>query len=402
MASTPFTLAALATSAVPGLVVTGTRVHTGNGDGLFTSAVLETDSGSVIVRVPTSSTAESQHSAELLALAALSEGARERLPFSAPETLGLTRARDTRAVVSTFLPGVPASFDEIDASPDLLQSVIEVISSIHELPAGLARSGGLPVRDSEECRETAERLVERATDTGLLPATVRARWEEVLEAEYVWSFQPALVHGALAPETFLVEDSTVTGVLAWHELSLGDPASDLNWFLLSGSDLFDAALAKYAAIRGVSGSSELAIRARFYHELEVAKWLLHGFEQHDQSIIDDAVTMLDRLVDRLGLIGAPVPTPPVYSEHRAEEILSQTPIIEQAGRSDTAEYESLDEDREFFTEGDFGNTMDHSNVKIAENENTLLSPPVVSSSDQEQDHNETRDLTETRDLGTSR
>lgn len=353
MATTPFTLAALATSAVAGLVVTGARAHTSGSGGAFTSAVLDTADHAVIVRIPATEAAEVQQSAELLSAAALADGARAHLPFAVPATLGITRAGESRAVVSTFLPGIHAQLTDIEADSELLQHVTEAIVSIHELPSGVVRAGGLPVRSASEVRSGMERLVERAAETGMLPATVRGRWNDVLDAEEVWSFEPLVVHGALAPEMLLVEGSDVTGVLGWHELSLGDPASDLHWLLLADPEVFESAMARYTALRGVSGQQELSIRAKFYHELEVAKWLLHGIESHDQSVVDDAVTMLDRLVDRLGLLGAPLPKQRVLSEHEVEQMLDETPVDAYDARSETAEFESLDEDRAFLFDGDF-------------------------------------------------
>lgn len=352
MASTPFTLAALATSAVPGLEVSGTRPHTSGSSGAFTSAVLATDRGDVIVRVPASSAAEVQQSSELLGLAALADGARSTLPFSVPETLGMTRAGDTRAVVSTFLPGVPSTLEQFDSNAELLKHTSEAIAAIHSLPTGIVRDGGLPSRDANEVRMIASRLVQRAADTGMLPATVRRRWEEVLDSARVWSFDPIVVHGALAPELLLVEGGELSGILGWGDLSLGDPASDLAWLLDAESGTFEAALARYTTYRSVSGQHELTARARFTHELQVAKWLLHGFDSHDQSIVDDAVSMFDRLVDRLSILGTVLPTQRVLSEQEVERMLDETPTVEHDPRSETAEFESLDEDRAFGTDPD--------------------------------------------------
>ena len=128
-------------------------------------------------------------------------------------------------------------------------------------------------------------------------------------------------------DSFLTEGSELTGVLGWHELSLGDPAADLHWLLLADPEVFDSTIARYTALRGVAGQQELTIRARFYHELEIAKWLLHGFEAHDQHVVDDAVTMLDRLVDRLSLLGAPLPKPRVFSEQEVEQMLDETCLL---------------------------------------------------------------------------
>lgn len=353
MASTPFTLAALATSAVPGLEVTGTRSHTANGDGTFESAVLSTTDGDVIVRIPNDANAEVRQSAEMLALASLVDGSRARLPVAIPRTLGVTRAGDSRAVVSTFLPGAPATLEYIGVEPKLLQRVTEVIAAIHELPTRLVREGGLPTRSSSEVREDAERLVQRTADTGMLPATVRSRWTSVLDADYIWSFEPTVVHGSLSAEVFLVDAEQLLGLLGWNELSLGDPAVDLGWLLADEPDTFTSALARYTSLRGISGSQEITTRARFYHELEVARWLLHGMETHDQSVVDDAVAMLDRLVDGLSLLGGALPMQRVLDAQEVEEMLDQTPIIDSDPRSETAEFESLDEDRAFDVEFEF-------------------------------------------------
>ncbi len=359
MASTPFTLAALATSAVPGLTVSGTRAHTSGSGGSFTSAVLTTDVGDVIVRIPEEPAAEVQQSAELLALAAIVEGARARLPFDVPTTLGMTRAKDTRAVVSTFLRGTPAGIEELEGDAELLQAIAEALAAIHSLPSGIVREGGLPLRNAEEARAAAARLVRRAADTGLLPATVRQRWNEVLDADGLWSFEPTVVHGSLAPESLLVDGSELLGVLGWSELALGDPALDLGWMLAAEPNAFESVLVRYATVRGISGQQELATRARFYHELEVAKWLLHGTETHDQGVVDDAVNMLDRMVDRLGLMGAPLPQRRVLSEHEVERLLDETPEVDYDLRSETAEFESLDEDRAFAADEDFEGADEH-------------------------------------------
>jgi len=356
MASTPFTLAALATSAVPGLTVNGTRPHTSGSAGSFVSAVLTTDRGDVIVRVPANAAAEVQQSAELLALGALAAGARAALPFAVPETLGMTRAGDTRAVVSTFLPGVPASLGRIESDAELLRGAAEAIAAVHALPASLVRDGGLPAPDATEVRAEAARLVQRAADTGMLPATVRGRWDEMIDTPRVWSFDPVVVHGSLGPESLLIDAQGLTGILGWSELSIGDPASDLAWLLDAETGTFEAALAWYTTHRNLSGQTDFTARARFYHELEVAKWLLHGFESHDQSIVDDAVGMFDRLVDRLSLLGRVVPSQPVLSAQQVEQLLDETPELPIDPRSETAEYESLDEDRAFGGSPEFNET----------------------------------------------
>ena len=165
MGSTPLTLAALATSAVADLVVTGARTHTRAGEQSFVAAVLSTDLGEVIVRVPNTSQAETVQAGEVLGQSALTDGARAVLPFDVPRTLGQTRAGNTRAVVSSFLPGDPFAVAALAEDALLLQPLAETLAAIHELPHAIVREQGLPVLTAAETRANVARLVERAIAT---------------------------------------------------------------------------------------------------------------------------------------------------------------------------------------------------------------------------------------------
>ena len=354
MVSTPLTLAALATSAVPGLEVVAYRAHASGGADDFASAVLSTGQGELIVRVPRNSTAEVRQSGEMLGLSALTEGARAALPFQVPETLGLTRAGDTRAVVSTFLPGAHIASGALESDALLLQPIADALAAIHRLPITTVQQAGLPVRAAEDVRTLAVRLVERAAETRLLPDLVRTRWQEALDSARLWDFAPTVVHGSFDADQLLVDDDRISGVLGWDALSVGDPALDFAWLLGIDQQVFDAVLARYFGTRGTAGSTELRGRARFHHELEVARWLLHGVESHDDAVVDDAVTMLDRLVDRMARLGTPVSrqhTP--ASSEEVERLLEDLPEVSSDPRSETAEYEALDEDRMFTADDDF-------------------------------------------------
>ncbi|MGO1537870.1 MAG: phosphotransferase [Leucobacter sp.] len=357
MASIPLTLAALATSAVPGLVVHGAREHRGNGGGQFTSAVIISDDGESIVRIPRSQNAEVQQSAELLGLAALSDGARTRLPFDVPTSLGMTRSGDTRAVVTTFITGGRVDAADIEAEALLLQPIAEALAAIHELPPSIVHGGGLPVRTAEDVRIQAARLLDRAEATRLLPRTVHSRWTDVLGDTELWDFAPTVIHGALDADQLLITDDQIVGILGWSEFSVGDPATDLSWLLASGSEVLDAVIARYSLQRDAGHLRRFRARATLHHELDVARWLLHGVESHDQEVIDDAVSMLDRLVDRMSTTSYRLPTENLseaapLTEAEVEQLLDEVPEVTDH-LSDTAAFEALDEDRVFGVDTDF-------------------------------------------------
>ncbi|UBH06578.1 aminoglycoside phosphotransferase [Leucobacter sp. Psy1] len=357
MASTPLTLAALATSAVPGLIVHGARVHTSGEEGAYTSVVVTAEAEELIVRIPRTPSAETEQSAELLGLAALTSGARARLPFSVPEARGVTRSGDTRAVVTTFLAGSHVAEDSLDPGAYLLQPIADMLSAIHELPHSIVIQGGLTVRSAQDVRLDTARFVERAGATRLLPQTVQNRWQQLLRQQELWDFAPTAIHGSLTLDRLLVAEDEVTGVLGWGEFSIGDPASDLAWLLASGPEVFDSVVARYGQQRDTGHRGHLRTRAVLYHELEIARWLMHGIDTRDQSVVDDAVAMLDRLVDRLTSIPEPHARSAALGEEELSQLLDEVPRVEDT-RSDTAEYEALDEDRVFGADTDFIEPLD--------------------------------------------
>lgn len=353
MASIPFTLAALATSAVPGLAVFGVREH--DEDPSYAEAVIVTDDAELLVRVPRTQAAEVQQSATILGLAALTAGPRGRLPFVVPETLGMTRAGETRAVVSTHVDGAQFVADDLSDDAILLQPLAEAIAAIHELPLSVAHNGGLPVSTAQDLRLAATRTIDRAEATRLIPETVLQRWQRTVEAAELWDFAPTTVHGSLDADRFRLDDDRISGVIGWSELSVGDPAADLAWLLAPGSDVLDAVLARYIGLRNAGSLPHLRTRAALYHELEVAKWLLHGTELHDQTVIDDAVAMMDRMVGAGGVLSiayASTHARTPLGESEVAALLDETPEV-STHVSDTAAVEALDEDRMFGAETDF-------------------------------------------------
>lgn len=297
MARPPLTLAALATAAVPGLAVQAAGQHTRNAQGDYDSVrILATDGRELLIRAPRSQAAESEQSADLVALRSLTAGIRSRLPFALPAFVGQAPIGGTRAIVTDFVPGSQRSADELTAESRLAESVGLAIAAIHSLPTGFVAEAGLPRRTAAESRDEVVALVGRAADTGRLPAAILRRWEEATDDASLWRFEPTVVNGTLGAESILVDAERVTGVVGWARLAVGDPARDLHWLLTSRGRAAERALEAYLVGREGAADEHLPRRALLYGELELARWLLHGVDSHDDEIIEDAVTLLDGLV----------------------------------------------------------------------------------------------------------
>ncbi len=293
----PLTLAALATSAIAGLDVTQAAAIGGTG-GEVDSALLSTRDGrTLVIRVPRTAAAESEQSADLVAVRALSDGVRARLPFGVPRMLGQAPVDGTRAIVSEFVDGAPLSLAGI--TPGIAASIGQAVAAIHALPTSVVADVGLPQLRAIDVMREAVTTLDRAAATGLVPAALLRRWEGAAEDSALWQFTPTVINGSLSASSFLVVGDSVTGLLGWARLQVGDPARDLFWMLGSSDPAVpETAFDAYHQARGIH-DRQVGRRAVFAAELELARWLLHGTEKRSTEIVDDAVGMLHALLDRV-------------------------------------------------------------------------------------------------------
>ncbi|TXK19624.1 phosphotransferase [Homoserinibacter sp. GY 40078] len=326
MARSPLTLAALASSAVPELDLVGVSRHGSAGRGDYDAAILTGRDGRTwVIRVPRSERAEQEQSADLVALRALSQGVRARLPFAVTQFAGQAPVDGTRAIVSEFVPGAAVTLGAIDV--ELADSIGQAIAAIHALPTSLVTDAGLPTHSASEAHRGAISLVGRALETGLVPAALARRWQQACDDAGLWQYTPTVINGGLAASSFLASAGAVTGILGWQGLAVGDPARDLSWVLGARSEaIADSAFAAYTRARG-GVDRRLRQRALLLSELDVARWLMHGTETRSTEIVDDAVQMLSRLVDDvLGEAADPIGphTLPVLAVDEVEALLDRT------------------------------------------------------------------------------
>jgi macrolide phosphotransferase len=349
MARSHFTLAALSTAAVPGADIVSTRpIGAPQGSRFDSAVVTQRDRSELIVRVPTSQEAETEQSGDLVALNALTAGFRARLPFEVPQVRGQTPVANTRAIVYGYIPGSPVSLAELDAADPVTDEIGRAIASIHSLPTSVVTDSGLPVQTSSDAATAARIIKDRAAATGEVPTELLARWSTALEDSALWQFQPTVVQGSLTPESFLVAGDRVTGVLGWSQLHVGDPAVDLFWLSSAPSEqLATRVFGAYNLARSTPVDRQLRKRARLYAELEIAKWLLHGTEQRDDTIVSDAHTMLAGLsvsVESDMLNPLSTDTGQIMAVEEVEEMLRRTPRGNPTNGRDQVNVSGISED----------------------------------------------------------
>jgi len=300
MARSPLTLAASVTSALPRVAVVGVAPLTEGVSGRYDSAIATLDDGRrVVVRVPVNEEAESDLIAESRALTSLTAGVRGVLPFGAPDVLGQTRVDGRGALVQTLLPGYRVDAAHVPAGRGVATALAAAIAAVHDLPVTVIRDAGLPMSTSAQVRDEAERLLDRAEATGLLPFGLLRRWSTAIGSDPLWRFETTVVLGGVDPASFVFEDDTdgsptVTGLLSWGGLGVGDPAVDMRWTASAPTAQADV-LEEYTRRSHRAPDALLRERARLHAELEFAKWLVHGHATGDQTVVSDAVALLESL-----------------------------------------------------------------------------------------------------------
>lgn len=360
MARSHLTLAALATAAVPGLRVLGSGPLRLSGSGDFDSALVRSgDDRDLVVRVPSNDRAAGEQAIELIALQAMTPGIRSRLPFTVPTIIGQAASDPGRVAVTEYLPGYQVAAEHIPAGDGVATSIGGALAAIHSLPAAFVTDAGLPSLTAAQCRNEALNVIERASATRRLPAAIRTRWSEAARDDALWQFHPVVTNGTISAESFLITDydvgPIVSGVVGWGGLRVGDPARDLHW-LSAAPEGSESVYAAYRA--GCTRAPDRFLRQRslLHAELELARWLLHGLDTRDSTIIEDAVGLLDGLVDNvLGDLSEDIhpAVDPVLAVADVEDLLSKTPDMPRPSAPIGMETDAFE-----FTEAEFGDS-DH-------------------------------------------
>lgn len=289
-------LAARASAAVPGLEL----VSTTNISDERKTAALATDSESRawIIELPRTDDEEVETRERIPALRAMGDGLRARLPFGVPRIHGDANVKARTLTVAEWLPGFRTAADKV--TPSLAAAIGEAIAGLHAIPASALYDQGRPINTANESQRIAVGIVDRAAQTTLLPQSLLRRWEAAYEDRELWQFEPAICHGSLRLDDFLTEGDRVTAITGWRSLHVGDPARDVAW--VTAPTMKDIAQPIEQAYRSALPGSDRRLfqRARFWAELDIARWLLHGLDSGNDEITADATQLINQLHDRVG------------------------------------------------------------------------------------------------------
>ncbi|WP_426562178.1 macrolide 2'-phosphotransferase [Angustibacter sp. McL0619] len=298
MTRTALQLAALASAAVPGLDPVSVAPPEIDGMDFDVAVVTDDQQRRWVVRAPRRTAAAVTADTESRLLPLLGR----HLPVPVPQPAGRAALPEGGScLVYAYLPGRPVDPAELTGGSALAAEVGRAIAALHDLEPALLEDAGLASYTADEYRRRRLDEVDRAAQSGHVPAALLTRWEKGLEDVARWHFVPTVVHGDLAPEHVLVDGGTLSAIIDWGDACVADPADDLAW-VVSALDPAgaDTVVEAYAMGRGQQPDRHLAQRAELVAELALARWLMGGLAAEDTSVVDRAAAAMRDLALRVG------------------------------------------------------------------------------------------------------
>lgn len=295
-------LAAIASVAVPGLNPTRLTQPQSSTKELRVVTVVDTAGRTWEVLEPRDDATGAALEAEAGVLRSIGQAVDDGLvSFQVPRVAGALRVGGVAVQVRTHLPGSAVSLASLRPGPGLSSGLGRALGELHELPTSVIQDCGMPVYSAEEVRSRWGSLLDEADKTGQVPAQLMTRWRQALRHTALWRFRPVVVHGDLAEENVLVAGGGVVGLRGLAQAHVGDPAEDLAWVYASVPlDSLDSIENGYDLARSEGVDKHLRDRAELVSELGLVRWLLHGVRSKDDSVVKDAVAMLEDLLAQVG------------------------------------------------------------------------------------------------------
>ena len=299
-------LAALATSAMPGLRVSALRPPTYTDELASVTGIEDVGGNRWIVTCPHEEVSGPALEATSGILDRLGQAyEHDYIPFDVPRLAGQAKIRGGGTVYVHRDPGGRAPTErDLETDPLLPASLGRALAALHNLPETVFSAIGLPSYTAMECRDRNLALLDEAARQVTIPPSLWSRWEAALEDVSLWRFPSAPIHGDIQERSLSVKRGSVVAIGGWTSAHVGDPALDIAWIQASASDAF------LERFRETYGHERRAIdlhvftRAQLLSEIALVRWLVHGLHAEDSSIVDDARAMLTDLA--IDLDGEPL------------------------------------------------------------------------------------------------
>lgn len=165
-----------------------------------------------------------------------------------------------------------------------------LLRQLHGIDRSIVEGCGLEVIDAATSRDRVASLA--PTTLTQLGEPSRTFVAQVLEQPALTTPEPVLLHGDLSPEHVLADaDGTVTGIIDFGDVAVGDPAWDFVYLYADyGIEFLEVAALAYAP----ASPANFAERLFNLYALDLIEWTLEALDEDDDDPVD-TVRELDKL-----------------------------------------------------------------------------------------------------------
>lgn len=257
----------------------------------FGSLVVET-AGGVVFRLARNRTAGEGHAREVRFLPVLRQ--RSSVPIPNPEWYAPPSTQFSFGIIGYHkLPGTPLTPAQLrTADQESIASALgRFLWDLHNFPIGEAQALGVSGPDEQSVK--LESLRDRSLPiwrqllTGGEYRLLTAWWDSLIVDPQMGEYAPAVCHGDMWYENILMDDAgrTITGILDFENVEIGDPAQDFATQLYLGEAFATRVLYIYRALGG-------GVDAQFLHRMQRFWELREAVIPEDPAEFEDQIRKL--------------------------------------------------------------------------------------------------------------
>ncbi|HZD06447.1 MAG TPA: aminoglycoside phosphotransferase family protein, partial [Longimicrobiales bacterium] len=168
------------------------------------------------------------------------------------------------------------------------------LGGLHGLDAGIVRGCSVGAMDHEARLTRLQRRI-RGEGALFLPRSLRAKLDTCFQARRTgrleWVSEPVILHADVSPGHVLVDvdKGTITGIIDWGDVVLGDPARDFIFLYEDwGRDFLDRAMEGY----GREPGERLLPRIHLRYLVDQLEWTLGAADDGRTADLDHGIAAL--------------------------------------------------------------------------------------------------------------
>ncbi len=228
----------------------------------------------------------------------------EVLPVAIPEFEYVWQGDDKQSLAFVGYPIIPGT--ALSESPpfrlkntgQIAELLGRTLASLHSFPVSKSAEAGLKPGSAEQWRESYREMLARHEKNSFplmeerLQSKCTGIFEDFLERDDYFTFEPVVIHGDLAPDAHILwdpETEDITGIVDWGDMRIGDPALDFTGIISDCGP--DFALMVYSHY-GFCNDPTFMDRAAWYTKFFGFYFIEYGQIIDDDSYIESGLKML--------------------------------------------------------------------------------------------------------------